>query len=189
MSEEYTAERLLAAVARADNDAFKKLFEQTAPKMFAITSRICRDPAQAEKALQETFTAVWRRAPSFDARQNSGMTWLSRIARNRALAVIGRQPKTKSRTEGVYQPEEAYQPSEFLLPDLATARVDFPELDKLMTGLDKLDDKARQAVLLAYYEGRPRDGLAQRTDTPAKTLTKNLRRGLDKLRVVLERAG
>jgi len=126
MEEDHTAERLLTAVAREEPDALRQLFVQTSPKMFAITSRICRDKALAETALQETYTAVWRRASSFDARRGTGMAWLSQIARNRAVNVENRTPKPASPETGTYQA------SEIMLPDLATARIDYPELDKLI---------------------------------------------------------
>jgi len=78
MEEDHTAERLLTAVAREEPDALRQLFVQTSPKMFAITSRICRDKALAETALQETYTAVWRRASSFDARRGTAETGVPR---------------------------------------------------------------------------------------------------------------
>ncbi len=181
MEEDHTAERLLTAVAREEPDALRQLFVQTSPKMFAITSRICRDKALAETALQETYTAVWRRASSFDARRGTGMAWLSQIARNRAVNVENRTPKPASPETGTYQA------SEIMLPDLATARIDYPELDKLMADIDTLDDQSRQSLLLAYYEGAPREELAQRLNMSAGALTKNLRRGLSKLHRSLNR--
>jgi len=74
-----------------------------------------------------------------------------------------------------------------MLPDLATARIDYPELDKLMADIDTLDDQSRQSLLLAYYEGAPREELAQRLNMSAGALTKNLRRGLSKLHRSLNR--
>lgn len=183
MQEDHTAERLLTAVAREEPDALRQLFLKTSPKLFAIASRICRNQALAETALQETYTAVWRRASAFDARQGSGMAWLSQVARNRAINVENRTPKeTVSETK-------SHQAREILLPDLATARVDYPELDQLMVSLDKLDDKSRQAVLHAYFEGAPREELAKRLNTSAGAITKHLRRGLNKLNSALKRAG
>jgi len=111
------------------------------------------------------------------------MAWLSQIARNRAMNVEHRTSKETSTETG------SYQASETPLPDLATARIDYPELDRLLVSLDQLDDKSRQAILLTYYEGAPREELSRRLNMPAGTLTKNLRRGLSQLRNALDRAG
>lgn len=182
MEEEHTAERLLMAVSRSEPDALRQLFVQTSPKLFAITSRICRNRDMAETALEETFTAVWRRASAFDPTRGSGMAWLSQIARNRAINVENRTPTENSAETG------SYQSSDVMLPDLATARVDYPELDGLMVRIDALDDKARQALLHSYFEGVPREDLAKRLSVTAGSFTKHLRRGLTKLHRSMKRA-
>lgn len=183
MDEGHTAERLLVAVARKENDAFRRLYNLASPKLFAITLRICRDRTLAEDALQDTFTAVWRRASAFDAKRGSGMVWLSAIARNRAIDVMRRRQKDMQSQTGSYQ-EDALR-----IPDLEGARADFAELDALMMCLDKLDEEQRKTVLLAYYEGWTRDELAQRFEAPVNTIKTRLRRGIAKLRGCLERAG
>jgi len=182
MTEGYTAERLIVAVARKDSDAFRKLYELASPKLFAITLRVCRDRGLAEDALQETFTAVWRRAAAFDSRRGTGMSWLAAIARNRSIDILRRKSKDGATQAGVYQ-EDALR-----LPDLDDARLDYAELDSLMRCLDELDDDQRQTVLLSYYEGWTREELGRRLETPVNTIKTRLRRAIAKLRGCLERA-
>lgn len=183
MEEEYTPERLLVAVARKDETAFRRLYDFASPKLFAITLRICRDRNVAEDALQETFTAVWRRASAFDSRRGTGMVWLAAIARNRAVDMLRRRQKHDGHQFGTYQEESTR------LPDLEAARVDYAELDGLLNCLNELDDTQRETVLLAYYEGWSREELSNRFDMPVNTVKTRLRRGLAKLRACLERLG
>ena len=183
MDEGHTAERLLLEVARKDNDAFRRLYNLASPKLFAITLRICRDRSLAEDALQETFTAVWRRASAFDPKRGSGMVWLAAIARNRSIDVLRRRQKDARMQTGVYQEDT------MRIPDLEASRTDYAELDALMVCLNELDESQRNAVLLAYYEGWTRDELAKRFEMPVNTIKTRLRRGLAKLRGCLERAG
>jgi RNA polymerase sigma-70 factor (ECF subfamily) len=182
MDEGHTAERLLVAVARQDGDAFKRLYDLASPKLFAITLRICRDRSLAEDALQDTFTAVWRRASAFDPKRGNGMVWLSAVARNRSIDLLRRRTKDARMQTGVYQ-EDAMR-----LPDLESARADYAELDALITCLGELDESQRQTLLLAYYEGWTREELGKRFETPVNTIKTRLRRGLAKLRGCLERA-
>jgi RNA polymerase sigma-70 factor (ECF subfamily) len=183
MDEEYTPERLLAAVARRDSDAFRRLYKLGSPKLFAITLRICRDRSLAEDALQETFTSVWRRASAYDPRKATGMVWMSAIARNRSIDALRRRQKDARLQTGTYQ-EDTTQ-----IPDLAGARADYAELDALLHCLDQLDEAQRETVLLAYYEGWTREELSRRFEMPVNTVKTRLRRGLAKLRTCLERAG
>ena len=180
MNEEYTPERLLASVARRDEMAFRELYSRTAPKLFGVTLRICRDRSLAEDALQETFTAVWRRASAFDPAKGTGLVWLSAIARNRAIDVLRRRKTSEQNESGRYLDPESR------MPDIASARLDYAELDALMRCLDELGSNQREAVLLAYYEGWSRDELATRFDVSVNTLKTRLRRGLAKLRTCLQ---
>lgn len=180
MDEGYTPERLLVAIARGDKKAFHTLYSMTASKLFAIALRICREKSLAEDALQETYTAVWRRASAFNPERGTGMVWLAAIARNRSIDVLRRRKRSEGERSARYM-----EPSD--LPDLVTARLDYAELDALMRCLDELDEKQREAVLLAYYEGYKREELARRFDVPVNTLKTRLRRGLAKLRTCLER--
>lgn len=181
MNESYTPERLLVAVARQDEDAFRTLYDCTSGKLFGITLRICRDRSLAEDALQETYSAVWRRARSFDPAKGSGLVWLAAIARNRAIDILRRR-----KTAGQVEASGRYLEPGSELPDLQSARLDYAELDALIRCLEELGNNQREAVLLAYYEGWSREELATRFDVPVNTLKTRLRRGLAKLRACLE---
>jgi len=183
MDEEYTPERLIAAVARRDSDAFRRLYTLASPKLFAITLRICRDRSLAEDALQETFTAIWRRASAFNPRQGTGIIWMSAIARNRSIDALRRRQRDARFQTGVYQEDTD------AIPDMEGPRADYAELDALLRCLDELEENQREAVLLAYYEGWSREELSRRFEAPVNTVKTRLRRGLAKLRKCLERAG
>src|SRR5919107_4389370 len=82
--------RLLARAGVGDRAAFATLYERTSPHLFAVVLRINRDRAQAEEILQEVYVNVWRAASSFDAAQSQPLTWLTSIARNRAIDSLRR---------------------------------------------------------------------------------------------------
>ena len=78
---------LIHAVARGERQAFRSLYDATAPKLLGIALRILRDRARAEEVLQDVFLKVWRSAGSFSLDAGSPMTWLATITRNRAIDV------------------------------------------------------------------------------------------------------
>ena len=55
-------------------------------RVYALALRICRNPDDAEDALQETFIAAYRALPRFDRRARVS-TWLYRIATNKCYDV------------------------------------------------------------------------------------------------------
>ena len=91
--------RLLGRAGLGDRAAFATLYERTSPHLFAVVLRINRDRAQAEDILQEVYVNVWRAAGGFDAAQSQPLTWLTSIARNRAIDSLRRsrtQPQIQS---------------------------------------------------------------------------------------------
>ena len=82
--------RLLARSGLGDRAAFATLYERSSPHLLGVILRIQRDRAQAEDILQEVYVNVWRAARSFDAAQSQPLTWLTSIARNRAIDSLRR---------------------------------------------------------------------------------------------------
>ena len=71
-------------VAR-DEAALAALYDRHSRLAYAVIVRILGSPSDAEEVLQETFVRVWSRAETYDALRGSPATWLTRIARNRAI--------------------------------------------------------------------------------------------------------
>src|SRR5574341_918041 len=92
---------LLARVALGERAAFATLYQRTSAHLLGVVLRINRDRAQAEDVLQEVYVNVWRAAQSFDAGLSQPLTWLTSIARNRAIDSLRRrqtEPDTVSAT-------------------------------------------------------------------------------------------
>ena len=100
--------RLLARAGLGDRAAFATLYERTSSHLFAVVLRINRDRAQAEDILQEVYVNVWRAASSFDAAQSQPLTWLTSIARNRAIdSLRGCRPSPRLRIRRPTAPTDA----------------------------------------------------------------------------------
>jgi RNA polymerase sigma-70 factor (ECF subfamily) len=81
---------LLARSGLGDRQAFAWLYQLTSSHLFAVVLRIQRDRALAEELLQEVHVAVWKAAAGFDAARSQPLTWLTAIARNRAIDSLRR---------------------------------------------------------------------------------------------------
>lgn len=171
---------LIAAVARRDRPAFRRLYDAAAPKLFAILLRILRDRTLAQDALQDVFLRVWQNAAGYSAALGSPMTWLTSVARNRAIDVLRQSaPKLAAPEADGADPFERLAAAEDLEADLST-------LSALRHCLGELDPSARTCVLLAYYEGFSREELAARYDRPVNTIKTWLHRSLISLKACLE---
>ncbi|MBV9889712.1 MAG: sigma-70 family RNA polymerase sigma factor [Rhizobacter sp.] len=187
--------RLLARAGLGDRAAFATLYERTSSHLFAVVLRINRDRAQAEDILQEVYVNVWRAASSFDAAQSQPLTWLTSIARNRAIDSLRRQqtqPRVRVGTAGadggdsedddVYETvaDDAPGPLE-LLSRAADAR-------SLAACIDQLSATQRQSLALAFYQGLSHGEVAAQMRQPLGTVKSWLRRSLAALKTCLDAA-
>ena len=183
---------LLARVGLGDRAAFAALYQQTAAHLMGVVLRINRDRAQAEDVLQEVYVNVWRAANGFDAALSQPMTWLTSVARNRAIDSLRRrqsEPQTVSTRQGTdddnddmlqYQASDAPGPLE-LLASAGEARA-------LKICLDQLTGEQQQCLALAFYQGLSHAEVAAHLRQPLGTVKSWLRRGLQALKTCLERA-
>jgi RNA polymerase sigma-70 factor, ECF subfamily len=171
---------LLQATAKADRQAFRALYDAYAPKLFGISMRICGERLLAEDALQETFSEIWHKADQFDPSRGRGEAWIAVIARNRAIDVIRRRSR-----DSFVAPDDIWSTVAIADPSqLSDGGVEYMTLVKC---LEELEDKQREAVLLAYYEGASREELAGHFHAPVNTVKTWLRRSLAALRSCLDR--
>ncbi|QTN23200.1 sigma-70 family RNA polymerase sigma factor [Rhizobacter sp. AJA081-3] len=186
--------QLLARAGLGDRAAFATLYERTSAHLFAVVLRINRDRAQAEDILQEVYVNVWRSAQSFDAAQSQPLTWLTSVARNRAIDSLRRaqsQPQIQTAfTSGGDDAEEtdvydqvaddSAGPLE-LLSRAADARA----LTHCMEGLSS---QQRQSVALAFFDGLSHAEVADQLRQPLGTVKSWVRRALMALKGCLEAA-
>ena len=185
--------RLMARAGLGDRAAFATLYEQTSAHLLGVVLRINRDRAQAEDILQEVYVNVWRAAKSFDAAQSQPLTWLTSIARNRAIDSLRRsqtQPQLRpgraaSGEEGetdVYDTvaDEAPGPLD-LLSRASDARV-------LGTCMQQLSAPQRQSVALAFFDGLSHAEVAATMRQPLGTVKSWIRRALASLKDCLDAA-
>ena len=163
---------LLERGAQGDRDAFRRLYDETSRRLFAIALRMLGDRGLAEDVLQECYMSVWTRAQHFRADRGSAIAWMQAIARNRSIDRL----RMLHRRELVPLEELAAPPD-----GAATA-----ESMTLRRCLEELPEAQRRAILLVYYTGMTHEELSERTDAPLGTVKSRVRRGLRALRNCVE---
>jgi RNA polymerase sigma-70 factor (ECF subfamily) len=185
---------LLARIALGDRDAFSTLYRQTSARLLGVILRINSDRALAEDVLQDVYVNVWRAARSFDSLRSQPMTWLTSVARNRAIDSLRRkrtEPRLQSTTEYRGDDDEEHDmlnhiPSDapgplHLLLQAAQARA-------LGDCVTRLSADQQQCLALAYYQGLSHAEVADHLVQPLGTIKSWVRRALQNLKGCLSRA-
>ena len=186
---------LLARVALGDRQAFEALYRASSAQLFGVVLRINSDRAQAEEVLQEVFVNIWRAAGGFDAARSQPLTWLTSVARNRAIDSLRRraaEPATVSRFQGSDDDEGGERD---LLEAMASGDAGPLELldqatraHALQQCMQALSGQQRSSLALAYYQGLSHAEVAEQMRQPLGTVKSWVRRGLQSLRACLDRA-
>ena len=182
-TEKADLDALLLAVANADLDAFRRLYDLAAPKLLGTILRMLKSRPAAEEVLQDVFLRIWQNARSFSPQAASAGVWMSAIARNRSIDVLRQRRSTPlvsatSLAEDVDWFERIAEDRDRESDMLSTA--------SLRHCLGTIDPQARSCVLLAYYEGFSREDIARRYDRPVNTIKTWLHRALLALRACLD---
>ena len=183
--------RLLARAGLGDRAAFATLYEQSASHLLGVVMRIQRDRAQAEDILQEVYVNVWRAAKSFDAAQSQPLTWLTSIARNRAIDSLRRsntQPQLQTNFSSTDEETDVYD----TVADDAPGPLDLlsraSDARALSTCMQTLSAQQRQSVALAFFDGLSHAEVATNMRQPLGTVKSWVRRALLSLKSCLETA-
>ncbi|MFL9823985.1 sigma-70 family RNA polymerase sigma factor [Rhodoplanes sp. SY1] len=187
---------LLAGVAKGDLAAFERLYTATKGRLYAVVLGIVRRPAVAGAVLQEAYLRIFAEAARFDPAWATPMTFLVAIARHAAIVAARRDGAIlidDADTEDADAPDEVGQEeagqdesgSEDGDAAAAPAAPPSETLKQLLGAIGRLEPDRRRMILLAYFNGIDRAGLAREFDRPVDTIKTQLRRALADLREFL----
>ena len=171
---------LVRRVANRDSSALREVYERTSAKLYGICLRVLGSEGEAQDVLQEVYVTVWNKAAQFDAGKASAITWLAVIARNKAIdaARAKRLP-----ADGVEAASE--------VPDDSPSALDVLEVEqdaaRLADCLEQLEERARDMIRRAFFDGMTYPELATQEGVPLPTVKSWIRRGLLRLRGCMER--
>jgi RNA polymerase sigma-70 factor (ECF subfamily) len=156
---------LVAAIAAGATERFAEIVERYARRIYSFSRRMCRDEAEAEDLVQETFLNAFRYLGEFRY-ETKFRNWLYRIA---ASTCIRRMRRSRFAPERELSLEEIEPGAEAAfdggVPAWARAPLDQlldEELfDRLNRAIRELPEKYRLAVVLRDIEGFDTEEAAQ----------------------------
>lgn len=131
-----------------------------------------------DDALQETYLAALRRPAAPDGRLRA---WLGSVGRRRALDLY-RGESARRRHEASAPPARSSA-----APDVLVERAELGR--RMAQAVLALDAPYRDALLLRYYEGLAPREIARRLRLPVETVRTHVKRGIARLRDVLDADG
>jgi RNA polymerase sigma-70 factor, ECF subfamily len=173
-----SSSELLLAIANGNRAAFRTLYAEAGPRLFAICLRMMKARDQAEDVMQAAFVRIWERSHQFDPAKGEAMAWLATVTRHCALDRLRAQPKaTISFDESVVEEMDGH---------MAAFEASPGGHGDLHRCLKRLREDYRNVVVLAYVNGLTHDELAVRFGKPLGTVKSWVKRGLEQLKECMD---
>ncbi len=164
-------------VAQGEADAVRACIEAYGGLVWSLARRLAG--SEAEDAVQEVFVDLWRNAKRFDPAVASDVTFVAMIARRR---LIDRLRARGRRKDG----PGAEQVSEELVDPAANRAEVCAEAALASRAVDELRPEQRQVLLLSTHQGMSHEEIAAALGMPLGTVKSHARRGLVRVRELLE---
>jgi RNA polymerase sigma-70 factor (ECF subfamily) len=180
-------DELIDLIAHRDPDAVRALYGRYGRLVYGLAMQVIGDAATAEEVCQDVFMRVWEKSGTYRPDRGKVVTWIARIARNRAIDVLRSQ-----RSRGFDLPQPGAEAA--IPPDAASAEStdggDDPS-DRLWQSfreqevreaVDALPRDQRHALSLAFFQGLTHREIAQTLGEPLGTVKTRIRDAMVKLR-------
>lgn len=171
----------LQRVAAGDATAVRDVLDLYGGLVWAVARRFSTNQSDAEDAVQEIFLDVWKSAPRYDPGLAGEATFIAMIARRR---LIDRRRRASRRLDPV-SASEAVMPS---VESVGENRGAPEEAAMAASALSMLRPEQQQVLRLSILQGLPHESIAESTGLPLGTVKTHIRRGLIRIRQILQDA-
>ena len=173
---------LAARLAAGDDHALTEVFDALAYSVYGSALRVLGDDSAAQDVVQDVFVELWAHPGRYDPVAGTLRTYLTMLARHRAVDLVRSELRRLARQERTYR----------LTPAPVPAGVGDEVLAAETAGLVRaavqlLPASQRQVVELVYFEGLTCREVACAVGIPEGTAKSRLRLALAKLETVLDR--
>jgi len=169
---------LLLRLAQGEDGAAEAVLRAYGGLVWSIALRFCRSRDDAEDAVQEIFTDVWKSAHRYSSSRASERVFVTMIARRRLIDRLRRDRRrsdVEARSSG---PEtERHQPG-----DSGERGWD---AEQAARAIGQLSADQRRVLEMSVGQGLTQREIAEATDTPLGTVKTHMRRGLIRLRELM----
>lgn len=176
--------RLLKRIAERDAASFQAFYKKYSGLIFASISNVLNDHHDTEDVMQEVLVQVWNKAHLYEPRKGKPLTWLTTMARNRAIDRI-RSKQRRSRLNDDFETENKKDQFEF--EPSGHENLEDKERDTILhTAVSRLTPDQREAIELTYFSGLTQAEVAEKLREPLGTIKARIRRGVNRLEMLVK---
>jgi RNA polymerase sigma-70 factor (ECF subfamily) len=170
---------LLQRVAAGEAAAMQECIDEYGGLVWALARRASISATEAEEGVQEVFIALWQNAARYEPARGDEVTFVAMVARRR-LIDRGRSRKRRERALS------AIEPVATAATERAADAAPADEVIRAARAMEQLSPPQREVLQLAIHQGYTHQEIARLTNMPLGTVKTHARRGLMRVREMLE---
>ncbi|MFA3872913.1 RNA polymerase sigma factor [Streptomyces sp. MMCC 100] len=172
-------ETLARGLVAADEEAFAAIYRHWSALVHTMATRSLGDTHEAEDVTQQVFVGAWRGRRGFRPERGALGAWLVGITRRKIVDALAARTRRLALADSAAHdatPTHSVQAA----PDDVLDRV------LLVKALSQLPHAQREVLCMAFYEDLTQVQISERTGVPLGTVKSHARRGLHRLRLVID---
>lgn len=167
---------LAQAFARRERWAFDEAYRRYASLLYSVALSVLHSPEDAQDCVHDALVRIWKNPHAYAANRGSVRAFLLVCVRNDAISRV-RMAGRRDRLNRIVT-RETPEAEEFPVHD-------YVETQRLRDALSHLPPDQREAVVLAFFDGKTHVEIAQELHQPLGTIKSRISHGLRKLAAML----
>lgn len=166
---------LMQRIASGDDQALLQLYDRYSRLVYTLALHVLRDASTAEDVSQELFLQLWRDPKAYNPERGSLESWISVIARHRAIDHLRKHQKELQLLDSILLIDPRCPHQSDSLSDIGKVRSIF----------SRLPAAQREVLELAYFGGLTHSEIVAKTGYTLGTVKSRIRLALQTLRRIL----
>lgn len=175
----YSEEELVYLLQQKHQQAFSYLYDNYAPALNGVITRMVEKPELAEDILQEVFVKIWNNFQAYDKSKGRLFTWMVNLTRNHTIDTL--------RSKG-YKKQTKISGDENSVNNIQDGTHSIDKFDAIGVSkqLNNLKPDHRLIIDLAYFKGFTQEEISKQLDIPLGTVKTRMRTAILALRKNIE---
>jgi RNA polymerase sigma-70 factor (ECF subfamily) len=174
---------LLKLIDQDQNAALSELYDRYGRLVFSVAYRVVGSAQTAEEITLDVFTRAWEKGHTYDEDKSKVSTWLTRLARNRAIDHLRREGIRPEKDSIGWSEITAVPVTDSQSPEVQTALI--LQQEKVREVLATLPENQQKALWLAFFKGMSHQEIANYLEEPLGTVKGRIRAGMKALKSLL----
>lgn len=176
--------QMLRGIANGDRRAFQSFYDRFSGMVYATAVQVLHNNEDAEDCTQEVFSSLWKKAGMYLDDRGKPSTWLSAMARNRAIDKLRARQRRGRLNDSFEQESRVEEPVTRVDPSKQAGVAELG--DYVRSAVLQLSPEQSEAIRMAFFDGLTQIEIARKTGEPLGTIKARIRRGLGRLRNIVK---